>query len=189
MGAACILYNVLVVGEEVEILLYCVIVGEGVVESVLYNAFCSDSASIFSNLCAWLRRNVEQRVTVHIHMLLTCRIYLNHDSDCDRFACQFLVWSRFGRGIVSMCYITSVGGLEKCYIVLHRLGGWSKNTIFALYNMWTAPWCLWCSGSLIIVVNIEAKAPLPHDAEQGLCNGRALSVRPSVCPVNRQRQR
>jgi len=30
MGAACILYNVLVVGEEVEILLYCVIVGEGV---------------------------------------------------------------------------------------------------------------------------------------------------------------
>jgi len=47
MGAACILYNALVVGEEVEILLYCVIVGEGVVESVLYNAFCSDSASIF----------------------------------------------------------------------------------------------------------------------------------------------
>jgi len=31
-----------------------------------------------------------------------------------------------------MCYITSVGGLEKCYIVLHRLGGWSKKYDFCV---------------------------------------------------------
>ena len=42
--------------------------------------FASDLASNFQRL------NVEEWVKFHIHMLLTCRIYLNHDSDCDRFA-------------------------------------------------------------------------------------------------------
>ena len=32
--------------------------------------------------------------------------YLNHDSDCDRFACQFMVLSFFGGGVVPICYIT-----------------------------------------------------------------------------------
>jgi len=34
-----VLHNALVVGEGVEILLYCVILGEGVLKSVLYNTF------------------------------------------------------------------------------------------------------------------------------------------------------
>jgi len=29
-----------------------------------------------------------------------------HDSDCGRFACQFLVQSFFGGSVVSICYIT-----------------------------------------------------------------------------------
>ena len=71
----------------------------------------------------------------HIHILLTCRSYLNNDSDCDCFACQFLVQSFFwGRGHFNLLYNIG-GGLEKSYIVLHRMGKWSKNTIFALYNM------------------------------------------------------
>ena len=64
-------------------------------------------------------------------MLLTCRIYLNHDSD---FVCQFLVRSFFRGGVVLLCYIALGGELEKCYIVLHKVDGWSKNTMFALYN-------------------------------------------------------
>jgi len=40
----------------------------------------------------------------------------------------------------NLLYNIGVGGLGKCNIVLHRMGGWSKNTIFALYNMWTAPY-------------------------------------------------
>ena len=36
---------------------------------------------------------------------------LNHDSDCDRFARQFLPRSFFG-GVVSICYITLGGGFE-----------------------------------------------------------------------------
>jgi len=64
-------------------------------------------------------------VKFHIHMLLTCRIYLNHDSDCGRFACKFLVRSFFGGGAVSI-FLYNIGGLEKCYIVLHRVGVWSK---------------------------------------------------------------
>ena len=39
-------------------------------------------------------------------------------------------------GVISML-LYNIGGLEKCYIVLHRVDGWSK-TIFALYIMWTA---------------------------------------------------
>jgi len=31
------------------------------------------------------------------------------------------------------------GGLEKCHVVLHRVGWQSESTIFALYNMQTAP--------------------------------------------------
>jgi len=91
-----------------EISLYCVLMtGEGVPESVLYNAFCSDSASIFQQFTGMTApKRVEKRVKFHIHKLLTCRIYLNHDTDCDHFACQFLVRSFFG-------------------------GGWSKNMIFA----------------------------------------------------------
>ena len=50
------------------------------------------------------------------HVLLTCCIYLNHDSGCDRSACQFLVWSFFW-GVVSICCIKlGRGGLQKCYI-------------------------------------------------------------------------
>jgi len=73
-------------------------------------------------------------VKFHIHMLLTCRIYLNHDSDCDRFVRQFLVRSFFRGGVVLLCYIALGGELEKCYIVLHKVNWWFKNTIFALYN-------------------------------------------------------
>ena len=47
----------------------------------------------------------------HIHMLLTCRIYLNYDSDCDSFARQFLVRSFFGGGrVVSICYYKTHAG-------------------------------------------------------------------------------
>jgi len=45
--------------------------------------------------------------------------YLNHDSDCVSFACQFSE----GGDVVSNCYITLGGGLEKCYTVLQRVGG------------------------------------------------------------------
>ena len=70
----------------------------------------------------------------HIHMLVICRIYLNHDSDCGRFECLFLVRSFFGKCRFNLLH--NIGGvLEKCYIMLHMVGGWSKNTIFALYNM------------------------------------------------------
>ena len=63
----------------------------------------------------------------HIHMLLTCRIYLNHDSDCGRFVCQFLVVIFRARGVVSVCYsITQGVGLEKCYRVLHWVNGWCR---------------------------------------------------------------
>jgi len=54
-------------------------------------------------------------VKFHIHMLLTCRIYLNHDSYCDRFACQFLVRSFFA-GVVSICYMTL--GMDKGNAIL-----------------------------------------------------------------------
>jgi len=65
-------------------------------------------------------------VKFHIHMLLSCRIYPKPDSDCDHFACKFLVWVFFLLwGVVSVCYI-HLGGLEKCYIVLHRVGGGPK---------------------------------------------------------------
>jgi len=72
-------------------------------------------------------------VKFHIHMLLTCRIYLNHDSDRDRSYVNF--W--FGHwGCRSNLLYNIGGGPEKCYIVLHRVGGWFKNTIFVLglYN-------------------------------------------------------
>jgi len=52
----------------------------------------SDPVSIFQQ---FMGINV---VNFHIHMLLTCHIYLNHDSDCGRFACQFVVRSFFGGG-------------------------------------------------------------------------------------------
>ena len=69
----------------------------------------------------------------HIHMLLTCRIYLNHDSDCDRFACQFLVRSFFGgKGCRFNLLYDIGGGLEKCYIVLCRGAGWSKKYNFCV---------------------------------------------------------
>jgi len=66
-------------------------------------------------------------------MLLTCRIYLNHDSVLVTILhVNFWFGHYSGGGWVS--YIT-LGLVEKCYIVLHRVGGWSKNAIFALYNM------------------------------------------------------
>jgi len=67
-------------------------------------------------------------VKFHIHMLLTCRIYLNHDSDCDLFSCKFLVRSFFGVGVECRFNLlcNTGGGLGKCYVVLHRAGGWSK---------------------------------------------------------------
>jgi len=37
-------------------------------------------------------------------------------------------WGR----VVSVCYITLAGGLEKCNVVLHRVGGWYKKTIFGV---------------------------------------------------------
>ena len=38
------------------------------------------------------------------------------------------------RSVVSVCRRTlGVGGLEKCRVVLRRVGGWSKNTIVALF--------------------------------------------------------
>ena len=70
----------------------------------------------------------------HVHMLLTCRIYLNHDSDCDRFCMSISGSVIFGKGGRFNMY--NIGsGLEKCYIVLHRVGGWSKNTIFLRYTI------------------------------------------------------
>ena len=44
------------------------------------------------------------------------------------------------------------GGLEKCSIVLHRAGGWCKNTIFALYNMWTAPYSIHADYGCVLVL-------------------------------------
>jgi len=47
-------------------------------------------------------------------LLLTCRIYLNHDSDCDRFSCQFLVQSFF-EGVEGGCrfnLLYNIGGKE-----------------------------------------------------------------------------
>jgi len=76
-------------------------------------------------------------VKFHIHMLLTCRIYLNHDRDCDHFACQFLVRSFFGGGGGGRFnFLYTIGGVGKGFlffgIVLHRVGGGSKKKIFAL---------------------------------------------------------
>ena len=88
----------------------------------------------FSNSWVWLRLNVEEWVKFHIHKLLTCHIYLNHDSYCDRFACQFLILSFSGGSIVSIC-ISHWGELD-C-IVLRVV----QNTIFALHNMWMFPMC------------------------------------------------
>ena len=51
-------------------------------------------------------------------MLLTCRIYLNHDSDCDRSACQFLVIFREGYRFNLLFNIG--GGLEN--VMLGWLG-------------------------------------------------------------------
>ena len=60
----------------------------------------------------------------HIHMLLTCRIYLNNDSDCDRFACQFMVLSFFG-SVVSICYITLGWVREMLYLYFYCVTyGW-----------------------------------------------------------------
>ena len=45
----------------------------------------------------------------HIHMLLTCRTYLNHDRDCDLFACQMSISGSVifrVAGVVSVCYMT-----------------------------------------------------------------------------------
>ena len=56
-------------------------------------------------------------------MLLTWRIYLNHDSDCDRFACQFLARSFSGEMSFQFFKYNIGGGLEKCYIVLRKVGG------------------------------------------------------------------
>jgi len=80
-------------------------------------------------------------IVVHVNMageqlLLTCHIYMNHDSDCDHFACQFLAQSFFGWEGCRFSLLYNIGcGLEKCYIMLHRVGGWPQNTIFASYNM------------------------------------------------------
>ena len=49
----------------------------------------------------------------HIHMLLTCCIYLNNDTDCDRFAS--ISGSVIFRGLVSFQFV------DKCYIALHRV--------------------------------------------------------------------
>ena len=69
-------------------------------------------------------KRMEEWVKFHIHMLLTCRIYLNHDSDCDRFAYyQLLVRSFFGGGSFQFD-IDNIGGM-----VLHRVALWSKNAI------------------------------------------------------------
>jgi len=81
-------------------------------------------------------------VNEETHCTKTKRIHLNHDSDCDRFAYQFLVRSFFGEG--GRCrfnLLYNIGcRLEKCYIVSQRVGGWVvENTIFALYNKRTAP--------------------------------------------------
>ena len=49
-----------------------------------------------------------------------------HDSDCGRFACQFLVQSFFwGKCRFNLLYNIG-GGLKKCYTVLRRVGGWSR---------------------------------------------------------------
>ena len=89
--------------EMVEILFYCVIKGKGYLSQYYITHFASDSTSIFSNLSVWLHLRVEEWVKFHIHMLPTCSIY--HDSGCDRFACQFLVRSFWGR-VFLIYYIT-----------------------------------------------------------------------------------
>jgi len=165
LGAVHILYNALGVGDGWR---FCYIVftqRRGYLSQCYITHFASDSASIFSNLQAWLHLDVEEWVTSHIHMLititivvhvnmageqllLTCHIYMNHDSDCDHFACQFLAQSFFGWEGCRFSLLYNIGcGLEKCYIMLHRVGGWPKNTIFASYNMWTAPLRVFCTGT------------------------------------------
>jgi len=66
-------------------------------------------------------------------------LYLYDDSDCDSFAYRFLVRS-FSAGVVTVYHrpITSKRWILKCYIVLHRVCGWSEKTILR-YIMWTAP--------------------------------------------------
>jgi len=78
------------------------------------------------------------------HLLLTCgfcmktlpELYLYHDSDCSSCACQFLVRS-FSReeSIVSIGYIILGGGLQKCYVMLHRVGGWCEKDDFCVIYM------------------------------------------------------
>jgi len=53
--------------------------------------------------------------------------HLNHDSDCDRFACQFLVRSFFV-GVVSICYITLGCVREMLYRVTYALSDDNRNT-------------------------------------------------------------
>jgi len=74
-----------------------------------------------SNLWVSLRLNVQEWVKFHIHAAhLPYLAYVNHDSDCDRFACQFLVRLFFGGCHFNFLYNIG-GGLEKYYIVQHRV--------------------------------------------------------------------
>ena len=69
---------------------------------MLYSAFCYLQQC--TGTTAPKRRGMSE-IAVH-----TCRIYLNHDSDCDRFA-----WlGHFLGASFAICYVTFGGGLEKC---------------------------------------------------------------------------
>jgi len=91
----------------------------------------------FSNLWVWMHLNGEEWVKFHVDMMLTCRIYLNHRQWLWPF-CMSISGSVIFRGCRFNLLCNIGGGLEKCYIVLHRVGG-PKIRFVALYNMRTAP--------------------------------------------------
>ena len=69
----------------------------------------------FGNLRVWPHapKRVEKWVKFHIHMLLTCRIYLNRDCDCDRFACQLVARSFWARCRFNLLY--NVEGVGRAF--------------------------------------------------------------------------
>ena len=52
------------------------------------------------------------------------------DSDCDSFVCRFLFSHFSGEGHYNLLYNIRGVGLKNVYIVLRRLGGWSKKYDF-----------------------------------------------------------
>ena len=108
----------------VEILLYCVIIGDGYLSQCYITHSASDSASIFQQfmgMTAPKRRGMSE--IPHLHAA-----HLPYLPEQQVFLTVLLVNFWFGhfsgRGVVSICYITLGCGLEKCYqCYIGRVGG------------------------------------------------------------------